>query len=243
MKPIIVLGPMDCEICSLSNRLENKTIRQIGGFTFTEGTVNGCPVITVKCLIGVVNSSSAVTLAIREYDPSCVIIQGTSGGHGPDNHKYDIILGKNFVELGSFYTKHRDAGCGTDYADAEFPGAEIPVNGQPVRINTLHSDEKLLEIASGIRYTKGKLKAGTIGSSDIWNKEIDRILFLKNALGTDCEEMEGFGVAQVCSHFNVPVMGIRIVSNNEMYPDEKFSEDTGETCQEFTYEFLKKLTE
>ncbi len=59
-------------------------------------------------------------------------------------------------------------------------------------------------------YNKGKVVKGVISSSDEWNNQIDRMLFLHELNGSSCEEMESNSVAQVCKTYNVPYLGIRI---------------------------------
>ncbi len=84
-------------------------------------------------------------------------------------------------------------------------------------------------------YTKGKVVEGTIGSADEWNKEIDRILWLHETLGTSAEEMETASVAQIAKNYAIPFLSIRILSNNEVHKEE-YDRTTGEDSQRFTIE-------
>jgi adenosylhomocysteine nucleosidase len=81
---------------------------------------------------------------------------------------------------------------------------------------------------------------GTLGSGDVWDKETDRILMLNKKYGTLCEDMESIGIYTVSNMFNIPVIGIRIVSNNEIL-EEEYDRSIGRKSQEFTYEFIKKI--
>ena len=240
-KPIVILGPMESESAWLIDRLEHRQEKSIGAYIFHEGLIDGYPVVICRCYIGVVNSAAAATLAIAQYDPLCVIIQGTSGAHDPDLHQRDIILGENLVELGSFYTLHRDEGKGSAIFDWTQPGAEIKGNNGIDRITILHSDRRILNVADSIPYADGIVRRGTIGAADIWNRELDMIAHLRRTLGTDCEEMEGFGVAQVCAQLNVPCADIRVISNSEWHPQEEFNEKYGEQCQMFVLQVIRRL--
>ena len=240
-KPIVILGPMESESAWLIDQLGDRQEKAFGAYTFYEGLIDGYPVVICRCYIGVVNSAAATTLAIAQYDPLCVIIQGTSGAHDPDLHQGDIILGENLVELGSFYTLHRDEGQGSAIFDWTQPGAEINVNNNIERVNTLHSDNRILNAAESVSYTDGIVRRGTIGAADIWNRELDMIAHLHRILGTDCEEMEGFGVAQVCTQLNVPCADIRVISNSEWYSQEEFNEKYGEQCQMFVLQVIRRL--
>ena len=240
-KPIVILGPMESESAWLIDRLEHRQEKSIGAYIFHEGLIDGYPVVICRCYIGVVNSAAAATLAIAQYDPLCVIIQGTSGAHDPDLHQGDIILGENLVELGSFYTLHRDEGKGSAIFDWTQPGAEIKGNNGIDRITILHSDSRILNIADFIPYADGIIRRGTIGAADIWNRELDMIAHLRRTLGTDCEEMEGFGVEQVCAQLNVPCADIRVISNSEWHSQEEFNEKYGEQCQMFVLQVIRRL--
>ena len=240
-KPIVILGPMESESAWLIQQLKQRREQKIGTFTFCEGTVDGCPVVVCRTYIGVVNSAAATALAIQLYDPLCVIIQGTSGAHNPDLHQGDIVLGERIVHLGSFFTPHRDAGEGSDAFLWKPHGSEIVAVAPGESTAVLHSDSRILDIAQTVPYADGKVILGCIGAADIWNRELDMIDHLHRTLGTDCEEMEGFGVAQVCAQLGVPCADIRVISNSEWHPEEEFNEKYGEQCQMFVLEVVRRL--
>lgn len=240
-KPIVILGPMHSETELLLSALSSPTVRGIGGYTFHEGLIDDYPVVVCRCCIGVVNSAAAAALAVGHYSPLCVIIQGTSGAHNPTLHQGDIVLGERLVHIGRFFTPHRDPGSGTDAFAWEFQGSEISSLDPVGEILYLHSDSRIIEAASGVGYTHGKVIRGTIGAADIWNRELDMIAHLHKTLGTDCEEMEGFGVAQVCAQAAVPCADIRVISNSEWYPDEEFDQKYGELSQMFVLDTVASL--
>ena len=239
--PIVILGPMESESALLIRQLDDRREHSVGAYTFHEGRIDGYPVVICRTYIGVVNSAAVTALAIQCYDPLCVIIQGTSGAHDPDLHQGDIVLGENIVELGSFYTHHRDGGEGSAIFEWTQPGAEIKVGDCVERVNVLHSDSRILNVAGTVPYSDGRIIRGTIGAADIWNRELDMIAHLHKTLGTSCEEMEGFGVAQVCAQCGVPCADIRVISNSEWHPQEEFNEKFGESCQMFVLETVRRL--
>ena len=67
---------------------------------------------------------------------------------------------------------------------------------------------------------KSKVYTGTIGSGDVFNREIDRIDWISSNFGNICEDMESIGVYSVCNKLNIPCIGIRIISNNEITGEE-----------------------
>ncbi|MBQ3264456.1 MAG: 5'-methylthioadenosine/S-adenosylhomocysteine nucleosidase [Ruminococcus sp.] len=240
-KPIVILGPMESESALLIQRLENRIEHPEGAFTFHEGMIDGWPAVICRTYIGVVNSAAAAALAIQKYDPLCVIIEGTSGAHNPALHQGDIVLGERLVHIGRFFTPHRDAGEGSNAFKWEPHGSEIATVDPDRETDVLHSDSRILTAAETVPYTGGRVLRGCIGAADIWNRELDMIAHLHQTLGTDCEEMEGFGVAQVCAMFRVPCADIRVISNSEWYPKEEFNEKYGEQCQMFVLEVIKRM--
>ncbi|WP_407382731.1 5'-methylthioadenosine/S-adenosylhomocysteine nucleosidase [Ruminococcus sp.] len=240
-KPIVILGPMESESALLIQSLGQRQAQAVGSFTFHEGMIGGYPVVVCRTYIGVVNSAAAAALAIQRYAPLCVIIQGTSGAHDPALHQGDLVLGDHLVHLGRFFTPHRDRGEGTDAFAWEPQGSEIVAVNAGEFTEVLHSDRRIIDTAARTPYPRGRVKRGTIGAADIWNRELDMIAHLHRTLGTDCEEMEGFGVAQVCAGFGVPMADIRIISNSEWHEQEEFNEKYGADCQMFVLEVVKRL--
>ena len=116
-RPVVVQGAMDVEIKKLAAVLENVTEEKISGWTFWRGTLDGYPVVISKTLKGMSNAAAATALAAERYHPVAIINQGTAGGHVPDLHVYDIVLGRQSVNLGSFKTGYRARGKGSDFAE------------------------------------------------------------------------------------------------------------------------------
>ena len=52
--------------------------------------------------------------------------------------------------------------------------------------------------------------------------------------------METVAAAQVAKAFNIPFMGVRILSNTDIH-NEDFNPKTAIWCQEYTIELIKKL--
>ncbi len=77
-----------------------------------------------------------------------------------------------------------------------------------------------------------------IGSSDVWNSELDRIERFHKQFGTLVEEMETASAAQIAGFFNVPFLGIRVLSNN-ITNGGKYNGTTALACQEYVFEVVK----
>jgi adenosylhomocysteine nucleosidase len=202
-------------------------------------------VVISKTLKGMETAAAAPALAAERYHPVAIINQGTAGGHVPDLHVYDIVLGTEAVNLGSFKTGYRARGEGSNFADwnpldlmrSEASAGQDP-NARAMR--RFHGDEGLLAAARSVRgkYAKGHVVDGVIGSSEIWNSEIDRIRRFHDTFGTTAEEMEAASAAQIAGLFQIPFLGIRVLSNN-ITNGETYDTKTGEACQDFVYDVVK----
>jgi adenosylhomocysteine nucleosidase len=101
-------------------------------------------------------------------------------------------------------------------------------------------DEGLLAAAKSVRgtYRKGRVVEGVIGSSEVWNSELDRIERFHDQFGTAAEEMETASAAQIAGVFQIPLLGIRVLSNN-ITNGGTYDARTGEACQEYVYGVVK----
>ena len=243
--PIVVQGAMDVEVKRLADALENVKEEKVRGWTFWRGTVDGYPVVVSKTLKGMSNAAAATVLAAQLYRPVAIINQGTSGGHQPDLRVYDIVLGAQAVNLGSFKTGYRPRGKGSAIADwvpldlnrTEGSAGENP---DAHRMRRFSGDPGLLAAARSVsgRYQKGRVVEGVIGSADVWNSEIDRIDRFHQQYGTTVEEMETASAAQIAELYEIPFLGIRVLSNN-ITNDGKYDPRTGEACQDYVQDVVK----
>lgn len=245
VRPVVVQGAMDVEIRKLAGALENAREETVSGWTFWTGTIDGYPVVISKTLKGLSNAAAATALAAERYHPAAIINQGTAGGHQSDLHVYDIVLGTDAVSLGSFKTGYRARGGGSDvseWAPLDLMRSDGSA-GQDPNARTMrrfHGDPGLLSAAQRVRgtYLKGRVVEGVIGSSEVWNSELDRIQHFHDVFGTTAEEMETASAAQIAGLFHIPFLGIRVVSNN-ITNDGAYDPRTGEACQEYVYAVVK----
>ncbi|KGX83134.1 5'-methylthioadenosine/S-adenosylhomocysteine nucleosidase [Pontibacillus marinus] len=245
-RPIIVQGPMPIEAEKFADKLENVKEEKSGIYEFYIGTINNYPVIVSKTSKGMENTAAATAVAIERYNPIAIINQGTSGGHDPKLHVFDIVLGKRSVNIGSLKTGNRGENEGiapTEWIPMDLMASEGSAGEDPDAENIRYykGDKDLLEAANAVKdkYTKGKVVEGTIGSADVWNNEVDRIKWFHNKYGTSVEEMETASAAQISKAYDIPFLGIRILSNNKTNGGE-YNPDTATANQKYVYEVVKK---
>ncbi len=240
---VVILCPMDCEIQLLLSKLSKIRERHIGGYIIYEGKIRELPVVLIRCLVGCVNAAVCTAYAIEHYSPRCIILQGTSGAHDFSYNINDIIIAEKIVPLSSIISPKRKIGEGTN----PFEWEEFGVQSYSKKDDSLNfsnaffCDKELVNLAKKVPYDKGKVAVGTVGCGDVWNKEADLIEFYHKTKGTDCEAMEGIGVAQICSAFDVPMIEIRVISNNELHENDSFLSETAESCQSFVLDMLKNF--
>lgn len=243
---IVVQGAMDVEVQQLVAALDGAVQEQIAGFTFWSGKVDGYPVVVAKTRRGMSHASAATAIAVEHFHPAAIINQGTAGGHDSALHVYDIVVGKESVNLGAFKTPFRARGQGSSPADwrpIDLVQSDASVMEQPNAppIHRFPADKGLLAAAISVRgrYQKGRVIEGVLGSSDTWNSEIDRIQRFHDAFGTSAEEMETASAAQIASAYRVPFLGIRVLSNN-VTNDGAYDNRTAAVCQQYVLEVIKQ---
>lgn len=246
LRPIIVQGPMPIEAEKFAEKLSDTEVEESGNFVFYKGTIDDYPVIVTKTSKGMENTAAATALAIEKYNPIAIINQGTSGGHDPDLHVFDIVLGKRTVNIGSMKTESAEENEGMDpslWKPMDLMASEGSAGEDPdaEKIRYFDGDDELLAAANAVKdqYELGKVVEGTIGSADLWNNEVDRINWFHEKYGTSVEEMEGAAAAQISDSYNVPFLGIRILSNNKTN-NGQYNPETASANQDYVYLVLKE---
>ncbi|QHT47955.1 5'-methylthioadenosine/S-adenosylhomocysteine nucleosidase [Bacillus sp. SB49] len=245
-QPILIQGPMPIEAEEFAARLKDVEEETSGSFVFYKGTVDDYPVIVMKTGKGMENTAAATAIAIEKFDPAAIINQGTSGGHDPELNVFDIVLGERTVNLGSLKTGHLEDEEGiepTEWIPMDLLASEGSAgeDEDAEKVRYFEGDEGLLKAANAVKdtYEDGKVVEGTIGSADVWNNEVDRIQWFHENFGSSVEEMEGAAAAQIAGAYDVPFLGIRILSNNKTNGGA-YNPDTAASNQEYVYEVVQE---
>lgn len=243
-RPILIQGAIDIEINYLKEILKEKEEIEIGTYKFYTGYINDYPVIVSKTKIGQTNAGASTSIAILKYNPIMIINQGTAGGHGKNIHKGDLIIGKDYMNLTAFRIERREEGSGSDLAGWKMRA--FYTDSQHHIYNV--ADMRLVDIAYGLkrRYRMGNVFQGRIASGEIWNRESDRIMYIYKKYGTLCEEMETGAVYTIAKNFDIPVLGIRVITNNEVLKetyDKDFAKQLAEKCQQYVEKIVEKCIE
>ena len=160
-----------------------------------------------------------------------VINQGIAGAHKESIHTGDIIIGEKCCNINAYSMPSKNRGEGSNPFEWE-------PNKRAKEIKSANSElvQKFQQFLKE-QYT-GKVYTGTIGSGDVFSREIDRIDWISNNFGNLCEDMESIGVYSVCNKFSIPCIGIRIISNNEITREE-LDRNQAIILQELLFQYLK----
>ncbi len=230
-KTILIQGAMDIEIEYFIDKLEKKEKQTIAGYEFYTGYIHTSKIIISKTLVGVVNSTTATTIAIMTFRPDIVINQGIAGAHKSNIHIGDIIIGEKCCNINAFSMPTKEEGHSSNPFEWE-----TNKRGEEIQIG----DKKLVKVIKGFFETncENTIYTGTLGSGDVFNREYDRIMWLQNRFHHLSEDMESIGTYCVCNQFEIPCVGIRIISNNEL-TNEKLDKEQAIRLQELFIKLFK----
>lgn len=228
---ILIQGAMDIEVEHLIKKLQGTENKTIAGYEFSIGNINNLKIIVSKTLIGTINATIATTIGILSFKPDIVINQGIAGAHRENIHTGDIIVGERCANINTYSMPKKGKGQKSNPLEWEpDKRAKQVKNADKNLTNEVYKFFK--ENSTNLVYQ------GTLGSGDAFNREVDRINWISGKFDSLCEDMESIGVYSACQQFNVPCIGIRIISNNEI-TDEELDEEQAINLQKMLLDLLK----
>ncbi len=238
---VVVQGALDSELGPLLAALENKERIQLAAWTFWKGTIGGRRVVVSRTEVGPVNAVAATTLAILHFKPKLLLNQGTAGANDPELKVFDIVVGESSVDYGAFRSTHADAGAGIDQARWTPIPHRLRLDGnERVAFKSFPGDPDAMRTALDTPYKRGRVVKGVIGSAFEFNKEIDRLTWVRKNYGASSEDMESAFSAGAAVGFRTRFLAIRIISDSEFNAPE-FLEIAGEYCAAFVVDVIKRL--
>ena len=236
----LIGGAEDSEIQPLLQSLADKKEVQVGAWTFWTGTIGKHHVVVSRTGMGPINAVASTTIAIERFHPAAIINQGTAGAHNPQLQFLDIVLGTNTVDYGAFKSEQAVANAGSDPAHWTPIAHQIRIDGKDTRFPAFTGDTKLLQAAQKVAYTRGHLIPGTLGTAYEFNREVDRLAWVRKTYHTDSEDMESVYVAGAAAGMKIPVLAIRIISDSE-YTHPKYEPIAGQYCAEFVRDLIRSI--
>ena len=236
----LIQGAVDWELQPLVSALQERREVKIAAWAFWTGRIGGHDVVISRTDVGPINAAAVTALAIREFHPAVVINQGTAGAHNPDLRVYDIVVGERTVDYGAFKSQPAGRGQGSDSARwSPIPHQIRDANGEVSQYAAFPGDPAWVARAAAQPYQHGRVVKGVIGSAYEYNREIDRILWLRKTFGSDTEDMESAYAAGTALAMQTPFVAIRIVSDSE-FSHPQLERKAGEYGAEFVAQLVAK---
>lgn len=238
---LVIQGAVDAEVMPLVETLEGASRQQIASWTFWRGRLNGKAVVISRTEVGPINAVAATTLAIRTFRPGLIINQGTAGATGPDLRVFDIIVGEATVDYGAFTTKHAEAGEGSDQADWLRMPHRLRLGGEErVALPLFPCDPEAMAVALAEPNPHGRVIKGVIGSAFQFNREVDRLQWIRERYDAVSEDMESAFAGGTALGFGTPFLAIRIISDSDFYAPGVHP-NAAEYCARFVARLVGRL--
>lgn len=197
MNVIGILGAMDLEIELLRNKMNVVKKKNIAGFNYYIGKIQGKDVVVACCGVGKVNAASCTQILIDKFKVDCIINTGIAGGLHSEVKISDLVISKNVTYHDVSKNQMKNF----------FPFKEY-----------FEGDKRLI---------KSAIKACKLYKTEDWNYYIGRIVsgeffvsdneMKKNIIeeySPYCVEMEGAAIGHVAYINNIPFIVIRCISDN-----------------------------
>ena len=238
---IVVQGALDSELQPLLAALTDKREIQLAAWTFWQGRIGNRRVVVSRTEVGPINAVAATTLAITHFRPQLIINQGTAGANDPELKVFDIVVGTAAVDYGAFRSAHADAGQGSAMSRWEPLYHRLRIDGQErILCKSFPGDEEAMKTALSVKYVRGRVTKGVIGSAFEFNREIDRLLWVRKTYGASSEDMESAFAAGAAAGFKTRFLAVRIISDSEFHSPE-LQTIAGDYCAAFVLDLIKQL--
>ena len=191
---------MDKEFRRISELLDNLTVEESGGRSFTLGNLSGNDIVLHQCGIGKVNAAIGTTELIRRYSPQLVISTGCAGGGQTSMEVQDVVVSTQLA--------YHDVYCGSAIGHTVYG----QVQGMPARYQ---SPSSLVDAALSLNGDgQPRIYAGLIVTGDWFVESRDKMRSIMShfpeAVAVD---MESAAIAQTCHVYGIDFISFRVISD------------------------------
>ncbi|WP_416325328.1 5'-methylthioadenosine/adenosylhomocysteine nucleosidase [[Eubacterium] hominis] len=220
-----IIAAMDLEVEAIIQQAE-VIKKEIHGITFYEGTLAKQNVIIMKSGVGKGNAAMSTTILNEHYALEAIINIGTAGGLKPEEQILDAVLSERVVQH-DFDTSAVDGDEGIGmYFDADVALLQV-----------------CKEVLEGL---KVKVHQGLVASGDQFIAGEEKLKQLMQKFPEAmCAEMEAGAIAQVCTHYHIPFVILRSLSDVACHKDShmdfiEYAKHASERSAQFCFEFMRK---
>ena len=233
MTKLGIIGAMELEVETLVSSLEQPRQEVRAGSTFYEGSLEGVPVVIVRCGVGKVNAALCAQILCSCYQVTHLVNTGIAGALAPELRIGDLVVSRDAM--------YHDFDCRKfGYPFGKVPGMEVIA---------FPAEETLIQAAysAAEQVYPGHTHVGRVASGDqfIAQKESKEAIIANTQ--AMCTEMEGAAIAQTAYRNNLPFVILRAISDQaddaaEMdYPT--FESKAAHHCAQVTRLLAKTLAE
>ena len=160
------------------------------------GDINNKKYLIARSGVGKVNAARTTQILIDKFNIEYVINTGSAGSLNDNLNIGDIVIGTELIQHDFDVTAFgRERGY-------------IPETGKIFK-----SNEDLIKKCENIEISNISIIKGIITSGDIFCTDIVMKEKIRAQFKSDCVEMEGAAIAQVCYLSNIPFIVIRSISD------------------------------
>ena len=195
-----IIGAMEVEVATLRDQMDVERTVTRANMDFSEGVLNGCPAVVVRCGIGKVNAAACAQILADEFGVTHVVNTGVAGSLDNRIEIGDVVVSTDAV--------HHDMDVtGLGYA----PG-EVPQVGTVAFPANDGMRERAVEACHQVVPEIGVFE-GRVASGDQFIAERARKARIKADFDAMCCEMEGAAIAHACHVNGVPFAVVRAISD------------------------------
>lgn len=237
-RPILIQGAMEIECQEILKQIDNIEEIEIQTYKFFKGTIKNYPIVVSLSKVGLIQASASLTIAVNNFQPTGIINLGIVGATDKQMHIGDIVIGENCININSYRTNSLKENEGSNPNNWDLLTF---LSGEEDRLIKQKANSELVELTKKITINQyGKIYYGTIGSGDVWNKEVDRILYLNKNYHILCEDMESIATYTLANQWNIPVISIKMISDNSL-TGEEYNREIGKNLQSYIAIYLNEL--
>src|SRR6266446_3217557 len=238
---VLIQGALEQEVVPLHNALGAPLMEATGPWTFWSGSIGRLKVVLSRTDEGPLNAAAATALGIHQFNPRAIVNHGIAGAHNSELHKGDIVVGKCAVDYSGF--RSVSAGRGEGIHCWRWSPKPHKIRTSQDVITSFYSfpaHPLLLELAMRVRYEQGRVLTGTIGSALQYNREVDRVVWLRETYGTDSEDQESAYAAGVAVAMRIPFLSVRVISDS-VFTDPVLDKSLGRLSAEFVLALIELI--
>ena len=196
-----VIGAMECEISLISERMTERSVREIGAFRFITGRIGGTETVLARCGVGKVNAALCAALMAERFSPDFIINTGCMGGLDPVLSVLDTVAATGTVEYDLDYGSLGDE-----------RGSVFLPDGRTVKV--AETDRKLTEgLIAAAEACGRRVSTGILASGDRFVDDPAAKTFIRDTFGACGCEMEGAAIGHACLALGIPFAVLRSVSD------------------------------